>query len=318
MTTPDPTTDPALAPSILIVDDEAVIRNAFQIYFETMGYNVTATGRGEDALSRLRDQRGALDVVLLDLAMPGMQGLEVLRQMKAIDASVEVIIATGCGGMNTAIEAMRHGAFDYITKPVVNLDQDLRTVVEGALEHRARNTRGSAGTLAEPHALTTDSRVESYYIALESLAHEVERASTRGHALNQIAAFAERYYKALAIYEVDTPAGKTPQVTTSWGSLAVDLHPARAAWFPRSLEGVPGQPLQWQRLGLQATIGAATASPLDLEALSVCSRGEASNNGAAAAAPGALLLLRRAQGVRPAPASNSALWALVVERALAK
>ena len=75
----------ATPPTILIVDDEDVIRNAFQLYFETMGYNVTTAENGEKAIDVFTGRRGEFDIVLLDLVMPGTHGLEVLRRIKRID-----------------------------------------------------------------------------------------------------------------------------------------------------------------------------------------------------------------------------------------
>src|SRR4030095_11902228 len=95
----------ASRPSILIVDDEAFIRDAFQIYFQTVGFEVHCAADGESALTFLRSSAGRVDVVLLDLAMPGMHGMEVLKRIKELDKAVEVIIATGYGSMASAIQA---------------------------------------------------------------------------------------------------------------------------------------------------------------------------------------------------------------------
>ncbi|MBI4583657.1 MAG: response regulator [Planctomycetes bacterium] len=121
---------------ILIVDDEAFIRNAFRLYFETIGFQTLVAEGGESALAFFRDPATAIEVILLDLVMPGMHGLELLKVFKKERPDVEVIIATGCGSLSSAIEAMRHGAFDYITKPIVNFDEELLKVVEEALLHR--------------------------------------------------------------------------------------------------------------------------------------------------------------------------------------
>lgn len=121
---------------VLIVDDEVFIRNAFQLYLETQGFAVQVAESGERALEIVSDSAVPLDVVILDLVMPGVQGLEVLKAVKARRPSVEVIIVTGCGSMGSAIEALRYGAFDYITKPIVNFDEGLLKVVLEALKSR--------------------------------------------------------------------------------------------------------------------------------------------------------------------------------------
>ena len=126
------------APHILLVDDEAFIRHALELYFETHGFRVSTAQDGDAALETFRAPEKLLDVVILDLLMPGTHGLDVLRELKSIDPLVEVIIATGCGSMNHAVEALRHGAFDFITKPILNFDEDLLKTVEKALAARTK------------------------------------------------------------------------------------------------------------------------------------------------------------------------------------
>jgi DNA-binding response OmpR family regulator len=127
---------------ILIVDDEVFIRNALQLFFETMGFTVQAAGNGEEALRCFSKPDSPIDVVILDLVMPGIPGIDLLKLLKEKDPSVEVIIATGCGSMGSAIEALRFGAFDYITKPLVNFEKDILPVVREAVEERHRRTSG--------------------------------------------------------------------------------------------------------------------------------------------------------------------------------
>ncbi len=121
---------------ILVVDDELFIRNALELYFETHGFGVSTASSGDLALEMVAKREVVPDLVLLDLLMPGTPGMDVLVRLKEIDPTIEVIIATGCGGMNTAVEALKHGAFDYITKPILDFDRDLLMTVEKALEAR--------------------------------------------------------------------------------------------------------------------------------------------------------------------------------------
>jgi DNA-binding response OmpR family regulator len=128
---------------ILIVDDEVFIRNAFRLFFETIGYRVHVADGGETALEAFEKSGDSIDVVLLDLIMPGVNGIDLLKTFKKLKPKVEVIIATGCGSLGTAIEAMRNGAFDYITKPIVDFDEELLTVVEAAVIRHRRSTQGA-------------------------------------------------------------------------------------------------------------------------------------------------------------------------------
>ena len=126
-------------PHILVVDDEVFIRNALELYFETHDFRVTTAKNGDEALELFCCREEPIDVAILDLVMPGTRGLDVLRRFKEIDPSVEVIIATGCGSMTNAVDALRHGAFDYITKPILDFDEDLLSTVRKALDTRHQN-----------------------------------------------------------------------------------------------------------------------------------------------------------------------------------
>ncbi len=101
---------------ILVVDDEANIRNALAKLLSKLGHKVESAGSAQEALQFL--QPGRYRVVLTDLKMPGVDGLSLLRQIKAADNSVEVIVMTAYGAVDTAVEAMREGAYDYIEKPI--------------------------------------------------------------------------------------------------------------------------------------------------------------------------------------------------------
>ncbi len=101
---------------ILVVDDEANIRSALAKLLSKFGHSVESAGTAQEALHLL--QPGRYRVVLTDLRMPGTDGLSLLRQVKAADRSVEVIVMTAFGTVDTAVEAMREGAYDYIEKPI--------------------------------------------------------------------------------------------------------------------------------------------------------------------------------------------------------
>lgn len=119
---------------ILVVDDEAFIREAIELYFASEGYQVSVAANADEALKHL--QAESFDVAILDIVMPGMNGVDLLREMKRSHPDVEVIMASGNGTLQTAVEAMRLGAYDYITKPILNFDEDLLKVVRKAMERR--------------------------------------------------------------------------------------------------------------------------------------------------------------------------------------
>jgi DNA-binding NtrC family response regulator len=101
---------------ILVVDDEANIRGALAKLLSKLGHSVESAGSAQEALQLL--QPGRYRVVLTDLKMPDVDGLSLLRQIKVVDRAVEVIVMTAYGTVETAVEAMREGAYDYIEKPI--------------------------------------------------------------------------------------------------------------------------------------------------------------------------------------------------------
>jgi len=117
-------------PSLLLVDDEAAILHAFRRAFQQSETELLTASDGATALKIVREQRP--DVVLLDINLPDMSGLEVFSQIRADDARLPVIFITGHGTTETAIEAMKMGAFEYLLKPL-DLEQ-LESVVERALD----------------------------------------------------------------------------------------------------------------------------------------------------------------------------------------
>lgn len=118
--------------SILIVDDEASIRNSLQGWFKMDGYRAEVAEDAYEALKKL--QENSFDIVLIDIKMPEMDGIELQRRIKEIDKNIITIIITAYATIETAIQAMKDGAFDYITKPI---DPDeLSRLIKKAIEQR--------------------------------------------------------------------------------------------------------------------------------------------------------------------------------------
>jgi DNA-binding NtrC family response regulator len=100
---------------ILIVDDEVIMRESLAAWLQRDGHAVQTAASGESALKKCRENR--FDILLLDIKMEGMDGLEVLRRIKESDADVAVVMITAYGSVATAIDAMKNGAYDYLLKP---------------------------------------------------------------------------------------------------------------------------------------------------------------------------------------------------------
>src|SRR5256712_135148 len=119
-------------PVVLIVDDDLGIRESFRLILED-DYDVLDVPDGRSALDVVRSRQ--VDLVLLDIRLPEMDGIEVLERLKAIDEAMEVILVTAVKTVRTAVAAMKLGAFDYLTKPFE--DDELLAVVRRALEKRS-------------------------------------------------------------------------------------------------------------------------------------------------------------------------------------
>jgi len=117
-------------PKILVVDDEHLIRLSLEQSLLKQGYDAITAATGEDALKVVQEE--APELILLDIQLPGLDGLEVLERVKEIDEDILVIMVTALGVLETAVKAMRMGAYDYINKPF-NLDE-LSIIIKKALE----------------------------------------------------------------------------------------------------------------------------------------------------------------------------------------
>ncbi len=121
---------------ILVVDDEGAIRYSISKTLQRLGYQVHTAETGEEALEMM--QRQEYDVVLTDIRMPGLTGVELLARIKEEAPDAVVILLTGYASLETAIESLRLGAHDYLVKP--SSSQDIRNSVAEGLE-RARNLK---------------------------------------------------------------------------------------------------------------------------------------------------------------------------------
>ena len=119
---------------ILIVDDELIMRESLAGWLERDGHDVEKTGSGEACLELLKHTR--FDILLLDIKMDGMSGLDVLKHVKENDPDVSVVMITAYGSISTAIEAMKNGAFDYLLKPFD--PEELGILIEKIIEYQAR------------------------------------------------------------------------------------------------------------------------------------------------------------------------------------
>ena len=122
---------------VLVVDDEENIREVLSSYLESMNYGVVVAEDGQDALSKYR--KGEFDLIISDLLMPNIDGLELLKRIRNLDKDIIFLMITGYPSIETAVEAIKKGAYDYITKPFHMEDVKLR--IERAFEKQSLKER---------------------------------------------------------------------------------------------------------------------------------------------------------------------------------
>jgi len=117
---------------LLVVDDELIVRDSLDKWFREEGYDVTVAESAQDALTKMAAK--PFDLALVDIKMPGIDGVELQRRMREIDPEMLVIIMTGYASVETAIAALKNGAYDYVSKPFD--PDDIAHSVHNALSHK--------------------------------------------------------------------------------------------------------------------------------------------------------------------------------------
>ncbi|QDT69743.1 Transcriptional regulatory protein ZraR [Planctomycetes bacterium MalM25] len=159
--TPNRADNPTANGRVLVVDDHATARESVADVLRHVGHEATACSSGAEALVALRD--GAFDVVVTDLQMPGMSGLELIREIERRRFGVQVLMVTAHASVETAVEAMRHGAFDYLEKPY-DVDR-LEASVARALQRKSLQTSESvakeSGSSSAPVMIGSSAAMQS-------------------------------------------------------------------------------------------------------------------------------------------------------------
>ncbi len=171
------------AGQIVIVEDEPESRKAMSLALRRKGYDVEAFDGGADAVGYIRTHAGDIDLVVTDLRMPGVDGIEVTREAKSANKDINVIMVTAFGSVDSAVEAMKQGADDYLTKPI-----DL-------FEFRARVSKLLKSATLNREVARLNSRLDKRYgfeqiigksAAMEKIFDQVKAvAATNAHVLIQ-------------------------------------------------------------------------------------------------------------------------------------
>jgi len=158
-----------IAERVLVVDDEPGVRSALEAILADEGFEVTTVETGEEGLEAL--ERGSFDALLLDVWLPGIDGLDTLRRLRELNHDVEVVMISGHGTIDTAVRATKFGAFDFVEKPL-SLDRTL-LVLRNAL--RQRRLQRSNRRLLEQ--LTRDTEIAGSSAAAVELRGLVQMAA---------------------------------------------------------------------------------------------------------------------------------------------
>ena len=203
---------------IHIVDDEPIIHDVLTQLLTAEGYEVESSTSGEEALEKIPNR--SADVILLDLLMPGLDGIEVLKRVKALDPGAAVIIITAYGSVESAIAAMKMGALDYVEKPFKH--DDLLLTIERALERR-RLYEENILLKDQLHRKFSFNNIIGKSRAMQNVFDLIQVAApTRSTILLQGESGTGKELVARAIHENSNRGGK-PFVVVNSGSLPPDL-----------------------------------------------------------------------------------------------
>jgi DNA-binding response OmpR family regulator len=200
--------------TVLVVDDEKNIRLTIAQSLEKLGLEVDGAVNGEEALQKIRQQ--AYQLVLLDLKLPGMDGMEVLRQLRGSHNKLKVLIITAHGTIENAVEAMKLGAVDFIQKPFT--PDEIRGFVAKALAR----TEGFLSRLRLQHSAALDEVVESLLAGKSPRAPSVSEQQEAGQDLDYSGCI-EQAKAAVEVYDYESAA--------AWAEKAVARDTSRPEAF---------------------------------------------------------------------------------------
>jgi diguanylate cyclase (GGDEF)-like protein/PAS domain S-box-containing protein len=195
-------------PVLLTIDDDESIRSSVAAFFEDCGFTVMQASDGRDGIEKVNSRLP--DVVITDLRMPNVDGLEVVDAVRRLDENLPIIVLSGTGVISDALEALRHGAWDYLTKPVVNL-VELEHVVVRCLE-RARLMRENRNYHENLELLVRQRTAE-----LRTLSTAVEQSANSVVItdVNGIIEYVNAKFTAVSGYSREEAVGQNPRILKS-------------------------------------------------------------------------------------------------------
>jgi DNA-binding NtrC family response regulator len=205
-------------PRVLVVDDEEEIRESLGFLLRSEGFNVEAVSNGEECIQAI--EADSYDLVLLDLMLPGRSGLEVQKQISAIDPALPVVIITAMAVIETAVEAIRSGAYDYVTKPWNN--DKLMAIVTNATRQRKLHSENMQLRRALKERFGYNNIVGKSERLVRLLDVVTQMTSSRSTVLIQGESGTGKELIAKAIH-LKSPRADKPFVPVNSGSMPVDL-----------------------------------------------------------------------------------------------
>ncbi len=207
--------------NILVVDDEPLVRRSLSEFLTMEGYSVTSASNGKEALAQLKDS--VPDIVVTDIKMPEMDGVTLLRRLKKDFPQISVIVMTGYGSIENAVETMKDGAFDYITKPII--DNEIKIVLERLVKQQSlveENVKLKEQVAAHDRAkfldiTGKDEKMQKVYTLIEAI------SSTRATVLIHGESGTGKHLIAHAIHDCNESERGKPFVEVSCGALTETL-----------------------------------------------------------------------------------------------
>ncbi len=204
-----------------MVDDEPLVRRSLSEFLTLEGYTVSSAENGKEALELLKNYTA--DIIIADIKMPEMGGVQLLGKMKREHIETPVILMTGYGSIESAVEAMKEGAFDYVTKPIV--DSEIKVVIErlikqrGLQEENARLKQQLSSTQRERflNIVGKDEKMQKIYTLIEAI------ASTRATVLIHGESGTGKRLIAHAIHNYNEMEREKPFIEVSCGALTETL-----------------------------------------------------------------------------------------------
>ena len=214
------TTDISTSSRILVVDDDPIVAESLAELLARDGYDTATAADGAEALSMIRQATRPFHVVIADMNMPRMDGLELQAQLRKHHEDIVIIVVTGYGTIESAVQAVRGGAFDYLTKPII--DDEIRTSVEKALRQHIllREHASMKKQLAESYGLNNivgnDYRMQKVYDLVEAVAESKTTLLINGESGTGKSMIAHACHQR-------SPRAAKPFVTMACGSIPETL-----------------------------------------------------------------------------------------------